>query len=104
MIDNKFPLDLKADPNCEANICDLMERISLLEATVEGQSKDVLTIEEAAKYLDITPKYLYKLNHENIITYSRPKGGKCYYNKGDLNDWMLSSKRKSIKQLETELK
>ena len=104
MIDNKFPLDLNADPNCEANICDLLDRIALLEATVDNQSKDILTSEEASKYLDITQKYLYKLNCENIITYSRPKGGKCYYKKDDLNDWMLSSKRKSIKQLETELK
>ena len=96
-------IDLNNEDTCEANICDLLNEIKSLQAQVNSLTKPTLNLEEASKYLNISPKYLYKLNSKNTITYCRPNGGKITYYTKDLDKWLMSSKRWSLKELEADI-
>jgi excisionase family DNA binding protein len=96
-------VDLNTEDTCEANICDLLNEIGMLKAEVKALSKPTLNHEEASKYLHISPKYLYRLNAKNTIPYYRPNGGKITYYTKDLDKWLMSSKRWSLKELEADI-
>lgn len=65
--------------------------------------KDILSFKEAAQYLDLSESSLYKLTSESKITFHKPNGGKLYFEKSDLNNWMLQNKIKSIQDTEFEI-
>jgi len=96
-------INLNAEDTCEANICDLLNEIQILKEQVHSLTKPVLNHQEASEYLNITPAYLYKLNSKNTIPYCRPNQGKLNYLKTDLDMYLMSSRRKSLQELETEL-
>jgi len=65
--------------------------------------KEMLSFREALIYLDISESLLYKLTSNRAITYYKPNGGKIYFEKSDLNDWMRQNELKAIRVLENEL-
>lgn len=62
------------------------EMLSLL------QTKNVLTTEEAAMYLNISIPTLRKLRKNNKIASQQPVR-KIFYMREDLDDWLLNSKQ-----------
>lgn len=74
-------------------------RITVLEHLI-FDSKDVLTLEEAAAYLGISKSTLYKLTHQHEIPFYRPNGKLIYFEKSELLKWMRQSRTMS----ETETK
>ena len=103
MKSNEQFIDLNAEDTCEANICDLLNEIQILKDQVYSLTKPVLNHKEASEYLNISPKYLYKLNSKKTIPYQTPNGGKINYAKIDLDNYLMSNRNKSIKELEAEL-
>lgn len=67
------------------------------------QQKEILSFKEALIYLDVSDSLLYKLTSSRAITYSKPNGGKLYFKKSDLDDWMNLNELKSIRVLENEI-
>lgn len=68
--------------------------------------KEILSVKEACLYMDISKSYLYKLTHGRILPYSCPNGKKIYFQKDNLNEWMLGNHQASkqeIKQKATNL-
>ncbi len=65
--------------------------------------KEMLSFKQALDYLDISNSLLYKLCSNRSITYSKPNGGKLYFKKSDLYDWMNQNELKSIRVLENEI-
>ena len=53
--------------------------------------KDILTLEEAALYLGISPSSLYKLTSARKIPYSKPNGKRCFFRRADIESWMMSN-------------
>lgn len=51
-------------------------------------TKEVLTSDEAAKYMGISKSYLYKLTMRQEIPYFRPMGKMCYFNRIELEQWL----------------
>ena len=100
MKSNEQFIDLNTEDTCEANICDLINEIQILKEQVYSLTKPVLSLREASSYLNITPSYLYKLNSKNTIPYYRPNQGKLTYLKTDLDMYLMSSRRKSLTELE----
>ena len=100
MKSNQHFIDLNTEDTCEANICDLLNEIQILKEQVYSLTKPVLSLREASSYLNITPAYLYKLNSKNTIPYCRPNQGKITYLKTDLDMYLMSSRRKSLTELE----
>lgn len=66
-------------------------------------NKEILSFQEAIQYLDISSASLYKMTSESKITFYKPNGGKLYFRKVDLDNWMLQNESKSLSALENEL-
>ena len=62
--------------------------------------EDFLNSQEAASYLGISIDQLYKLNAGSRIPTYRPSGGKIYYLKSDLVDWIIAGRRATTKGIE----
>jgi len=77
---------------------DEIRRITLI------QTKNVLTQEEAAFMLDLSPRYLYQLTTANKIPYHKGNGGKNYFLKSEIEDWMLRGKVKADYEIEEQAK
>ena len=78
-------------------VADLEEIKSLLI-----QSKTTLNFKEAARYIGISPGYLYKLTSAGMIPFSKPTGKMNFFSKSKLDEWLLSNQSKSRQQKEIE--
>jgi excisionase family DNA binding protein len=67
------------------------------------QQKEILSFREALVYLDVSESLLYKLTSNRAITFSKPNGGKLYFKKSDLDNWMTQNELKSIRVLEDQV-
>ncbi len=63
----------------------------------------IFNTEETCEYLKISKSSLYKMTSKRKIPFSKPNGGKMYFKKEDLDNWMLSNKSKSTEELENEM-
>ena len=55
-------------------------------------SKEVLTSDEAARYMGISKSYLYKLTMRREIPHFKPMGKMCYFNRAELEQWLQSNR------------
>lgn len=51
-------------------------------------TKEVLTADEAAKYMGVSKSYLYKLTCKQEIPHYKPMGKMCYFNRQELEAWL----------------
>lgn len=71
---------------------------------IEKKENEFYSLEEACSYLKISKPTIYKLTSKKEITYYTPGGKKIYFEKKDLDTWILSAKVSScdIVMLEVE--
>lgn len=55
-------------------------------------TKEVLTSEEAAKYMGVSKSYLYKLTMRQMIPHYKPMGKMCYFVRAELERWLQSNR------------
>lgn len=65
--------------------------------------KEVLNFNEAAVYLEVSHSHLYKLTSTGTIPAYKPNGKKLYFNRQELNKWLLSNRQTSISEIEEEV-
>lgn len=65
-------------------------------------TKEVLTSDEAAKYMGISKSYLYKLTMRQQIPHYKPMGKMCYFNRLELEAWLQSNKISTINEIEQQ--
>jgi len=66
-------------------------------------SKEVLTTDEAAKYLGVSLSCLYKWTMSRAIPhYKSPSGKMCYFNRKEIEAWMQSCKVATNEELEQQ--
>jgi len=79
-------------------VCTMQKNFKLLEHRLEVtenllfQSKEVLTVEEAAKFLGLSKSFVYKMTHEGTIPFYKPNGKVCYFEKNELLEWMRKNR------------
>ena len=61
--------------------------------------KEVLTSDEAAKYMGISKSYLYKLTMRQQIPHFKPMGKMCYFNRTELEQWLQNNKVTTLKEI-----
>ena len=66
------------------------ERLSALEDAVK-RPRDVLTLEEASVFLNISKSSLYKLTSTKSIPFYKPHNKQVYFERKELENWMLSN-------------
>lgn len=71
---------------------DLKKVAELVTANIIFCTKEVLTSEEAAKYMGISRSYLYKLTMTGEIPHYKPMGKMCYFNRSELEQWLQSNR------------
>lgn len=65
--------------------------------------KEVLNFNEAAVYLEVSHSHLYKLTSTGTIPAYKPNGKKLYFNRQELNKWLLSNRQTSLSNIEEEV-
>lgn len=67
---------------------ELKQVADLITANIINTSKEVLTSDEAARYMGISKSYLYKLTMTKQIPHYKPMGKICYFNRQELEQWL----------------
>jgi conserved domain protein len=70
----------------------LKQVADLITANTIFCTKEVLTSDEAARYLGISKSYLYKLTMGQKIPHYKPMGKMCYFNRLELEKWLQSNR------------
>lgn len=71
---------------------DLNQVADLITANTIFCTKEVLTSDEAAKYMGVSKSYLYKLTMRQQIPHYKPMGKLCYFNRQELEQWLQSNR------------
>lgn len=64
-------------------------------------TKEVLTSDEAARYMGISKSYLYKLTMRQQIPHYKPMGKMCYFNRVEIENWLQRNKVEAKELVET---
>jgi len=77
------------------------ERLSRIEGLLLSNKK-VLTFDEVVAYTGFKASYLYKLTSSYTIPYSKPGGGKLFFEKEEIDAWLLANKCRTNSQIEKD--
>ena len=64
--------------------------------------KNVLSFDEASKFLNLSKSYLYKLTSGNLIPHYKPQGKMLFFERADLEAWLRQNPIKTQVQIEQE--
>ena len=64
--------------------------------------KEVLSFAEAAIFLSLSESYLYKLTSQQRIPYYKPNGKLVYFNRFELQEWLLQNRINTVEDIEAE--
>lgn len=81
------------------NTTELNDRLSRIENMLLSQ-KTVLNFDEASVYTGLSKSHLYKLTSTGGIPCYKPTGKKLYFNKEELDNWMLRNKKLSQDEID----
>ncbi len=71
---------------------DLRKLAELITANIIFCTKEVLTSDEASRYLGVSKSYLYKLTMERKVPHFKPMGKMIYFNRLELESWLQSNR------------
>ncbi|WP_435415108.1 helix-turn-helix domain-containing protein [Polaribacter aestuariivivens] len=81
-------------------IIDKLNNIEKLLLEQQTLQKQVLNFNEACKYLELSQSHLYKLTSTCNIPHYKPNGKKIYFNRTELDQWLLRNKSESQDEIE----
>lgn len=82
---------------------ELQKVADLITANIIGTQKEVLTTDEAAKYLGVSKSCLYKWTMGRVIPhYKSPTGKVCYFNRAEVEAWMQSCRVATNEEIEAQ--
>lgn len=61
--------------------------------------KNVLSFEEASKFLNLSKSYLYKLTSGGLIPHYKPQGKMLYFEKVELEEWLRQNPVRSKQEV-----
>lgn len=76
-------------------------RVAELEKQV-FHTKNVLSFEEASRFLNLSKSYLYKLTSGNLISALQAAGQDALFRAGELEAWLRRNPVKTQAQIEAE--
>ena len=65
-------------------------------------TKEMLTVEETARYLGITKSHLYKLTSAGKIPYYKPSGKLCYFKRTEIEQWLQTARMASSDEIDRQ--
>ena len=86
----------------DSNIIDRLDRIEKLLEAQQTMQKEVLNFNETCKYLELSQSHLYKLTSTGAIPHYKPNGKKIYFNRVELDHWLLRNRMDSQDEIEQQ--
>lgn len=77
------------------------QRLENIENLLLSQ-KTVLNFNEAAEFTGLSKSHLYQLTSKGGIPVYCPSGKKLYFNREELQQWLLRNKKKTKDEIESE--
>lgn len=77
-----------------------IKRLEELVIAHQALSKKILSFKEACDYLSLSESHLYKLTSSRSIPHYCPQGKKLYFNRHELDDWLLRNRLSTEDELE----
>lgn len=78
----------------------ILEKLNRLEKLIVDSNKEILNVEDLINYTGYKRSYIYKLVFNNILPYSKPNGKTLFFQKSEIDAWLLQNKSQSISQIE----
>jgi excisionase family DNA binding protein len=82
------------------NTEEIKQVADLITANTIFTTKEVLTSDEAARYMGISKSYLYKLTMRQLIPHYKPLGKMCYFNRQELEAWLQANRVSTSVEIE----
>ena len=89
--------NVRKDSRLQRQIEELQKRMEAVEDILDN-AKEVLTVEEASRFMDIARSSLYKMTSDRSIPFYRPNGKMIYFEKADILAWIRQNRVVSIKK------
>ncbi|OAB26926.1 transcriptional regulator, AlpA family [Flavobacterium fryxellicola] len=84
----------------ESNL--IIQKLTQLEKLIIGTNKQIFTVDDVVNYTGFSKSYVYKLVHKNILPYSKVNNRTLFFEKSEIDSFLLQNKSKSISQIEKE--
>ena len=92
---------VQKDTQLHKQVAELQKRVDVLEDILDS-SKEVLTVEEAAKFMGMARSSLYKMTCEQSIPFYRPNGKMIYFEKADILSWIRRNRVYTQEEIDAE--
>ena len=70
----------------------MLKEKSLFKDEQSKKSEEILSLNEAAKFLCASKSFVYKMTSQKLITHYIPGGKRIYFKKSDLENWLLKNR------------
>ena len=83
----------------------IIQRLEKLERLIVSQginSKEVLNLQEACQYLELSQSHIYKLTSAGNIPHYKPNGKKLYFKRSELDTWLLRNRCATQDEIEQQ--
>lgn len=86
----------------EKDYQDLVAQLGELKRLILAGTKEVLSIEECSVITDLSVNHLYRLTSQRAIPFYKPQGGKIYFRKREVEDWLLRNRHATEAEIRSE--
>ena len=76
-------------------------RLKSIESLLLTQ-KTVLNFDDVVSYTGLSKSYLYKLTSTGGIPCYKPQGKQIYFNKQEIDSWLLKNRNTTVEEIETK--
>jgi excisionase family DNA binding protein len=83
------------------NLQSIDDRLRNIETLLLSQ-KSVLNFDEVAAFTGLSKSYLYKLTCSGGIPCYKPQGKHIYFNKPEIEDWLLQNRKATNAELDSQ--
>lgn len=80
---------------------ELKQQLNRIEAAALSQ-KNVLTFDEASRYIGVSKSDLYKRTSNREIPHFKPRGKMIYFDRVELENWLRTNPVKTLELIEKE--
>jgi excisionase family DNA binding protein len=83
----------------------IIEQLNKIERLLESQNllaREVLNLNDAAQYLELSTSHLYRLTSTGCIPFYKPNGKKLYFKRLELDQWLLRNRNITKDEIETQ--
>ena len=77
----------------------LTAQIDGLKKLIIAGTKEVLSIEECATFTSLSVAHLYRLTSQRTIPFYKPMGGKIYFKKSEIENWLLQGRQATNEEI-----